>query len=298
MDLQERQSHAFREDGAAAHEGECSRHHPQGYPAQPYRVDQVKEVVVWQALRPHDDDAAGVRAVQRLPQGREVGLTSRNVHLSGQDVGVGRVPHHPAQPRPVFLVSDHQDRRPAEAAAVDPAQDAFVEEPQGPGAEEGEGGGEHRLPEAEATLGVDRRPQAHQPRPAERGPDEPPGLRRTGALSYRRNAVKSTIQAATSNGARFKAGSDPPPQTQAANASPTNSASPSANNNTRTLAKRRNNLKPKSLFEMSLNVRTEAPVRGSIPPQQSGFRRINPPKPAPVSISARQLLAFAEILKC
>jgi hypothetical protein len=39
-------------------------------------------------------------------------------------------------------------------------------------------------------------------------------------------------------------------------------------------------------------------MRGSIPPQQSGFWRVDPPQPAPVSISARQLLAFAEISKC
>ena len=139
MDLQERQSHAFREDGAAAHQGERARHHPQGYPAQPHRVDEVEEVVVGQALRPHEDDAAGFRAVQRLPQGREVSLPSPEVHLTGQDVGVGRVLHHPAQPLPVLFVSDHQDRRLAEAAAVDPTQDAFVEEPEGSGAQEGEG---------------------------------------------------------------------------------------------------------------------------------------------------------------
>src|SRR5688572_27400082 len=88
-------------------------------------------------------------------------------------------------------------------------------------------------------------------------PTSPPGLRLSGALSYRRKAVKRTIQATTSSGASFR--TDPPPESQAAPSRPITSASPSASARTRTLVKRRKNLRPESLFGMSLKICTGPP---------------------------------------
>ena len=187
MDLQERQPHAFREYGTAPHQGESAGHHPERHPAQPHRVDEIEEFLVGQTLGPDEDDATGLRAVQHFPYRREVSaIPASEVDLTGQGVGSGHVLHHPAQPRPAFVISDQKNRSLSETAAVDPTYGALVEEPERAGAQQAEYGGRQYLPEPEAALGVDRRPYSHQPGPAERGPEES-----SGAAPYGRPVVEA-----------------------------------------------------------------------------------------------------------
>src|SRR5687767_14918998 len=131
VDLEEWQSHAFREYGTAPHQGESAGHHPERHPAQPHRVNEIEEFLVGQTLGPDEDDAMSLGSVQHFSHRCEVGaVPAFEINLTGQGVGSGHVLHHPAQPPPAFVISDQKNRSLSETAAVDPTYGPLVEEPE------------------------------------------------------------------------------------------------------------------------------------------------------------------------
>src|SRR5829696_306892 len=110
---------------------------------------------------------------------------SRTERMSSRSSSSGRR-SAPTSTTPRASVRSSASLRTVRSAAVDPAYSTLVEEPERAGAHEAERGGEHYIPETEATPLVDRSPYGHKPCPAERCPDES-----SGAAPYRRPVVEA-----------------------------------------------------------------------------------------------------------
>ena len=173
-DLQERQPQAPGDGRAAPHEGQGARHHPQGHAAQPHGAQNLEELLVRQELGPEQDHLPRPRVVERLAQRLEVYPRLIAVNLAREGVGARDALHHLAHPGAVVLPAYQHDGRLPDTAAVDPLHALLVQEPHGPGAQEGDQRGGQDPAEPETGPRVDRRPQGHQPGPREGSPDQGP----------------------------------------------------------------------------------------------------------------------------